>query len=519
MRSVLALLVLLALPAARGEGLENQIIVVANANQQESIELAAHYAKARGIATNRICLLDLPVSETMSRGFYEERLRNPLLAFLRKGGFIQQVQRSQGIVRPHESGWSTVRSDVRFVALIRGVPLRVADSHALLGQRAAVLLNTPMARNDAAVESELALALSTSYDIEGRVANFFYDQVRWADLGSGSKELLMVTRLDGPDAATVRRMIDDAVHAERHGLWGRAYFDTRGLRDTSYLIGDRWLREAAARVHRDGWSVVVDLNDQTWGMGFPMEHCALYMGWYAEKLSGPFARTNFAFARGAFAYHNHSGNAKTLRDTSIGWVAPLLAKGACCTMGATAEPYLTFTPNMQIFMDRWVSGLTFAESAYMALTALSWQTAIVGDPLYRPFARPMEQLGAEMERQGDPDLEWAWLQAANRLVLEGRLNIALALLRDRLHRTDSVVLRERLADLCLANELLDDAEKEYRLVVERAKTAETAFTAANKLTTLLRLTKRADAADQMAQSLRTRFPGSIYQGLAEAPPK
>ena len=38
----------------------------------------------------------------------------------------------------------------------------------------------------------------------------------------------MVSRLDGPDTKTVRRMIDDAVLVEEKGLRGVAYFDARG---------------------------------------------------------------------------------------------------------------------------------------------------------------------------------------------------------------------------------------------------------------------------------------------------
>jgi hypothetical protein len=41
---------------------------------------------------------------------------------------------------------------------------------------------------------------------------------------------------------------------------------------------------------------------------------------------------------------------------------------------------------LDLFYDRLVNGLTFAESAYASLRAVSWMTTIVGDPLYRPFS-------------------------------------------------------------------------------------------------------------------------------------
>jgi tetratricopeptide (TPR) repeat protein len=44
------------------------------------------------------------------------------------------------------------------------------------------------------------------------------------------------------------------------------------------------------------------------------------------------------------------------------------------------------TGHLDIFNDRLLHGFTLAESAYMAMRALSWMTVVVGDPLYRPYA-------------------------------------------------------------------------------------------------------------------------------------
>src|SRR5207247_11155568 len=54
--------------------------------------------------------------------------------------------------------------------------------------------------------------------------------------------ILMVTRLDGPTAAIARGLVDKAIQAETDGLWGRAYFDVRGLTNGSYKLGDDWIR-------------------------------------------------------------------------------------------------------------------------------------------------------------------------------------------------------------------------------------------------------------------------------------
>ena len=88
-----------------------------------------------------------------------------------------------------------------------------------------------------------------------------------------------------------------------------------------------------------------------------------------------------------------------LRSTNHYWCGPLLAKGATCTMGCVNEPYLSGTPNVAAFLARrFGGGYTFGEAAWAAQPVLSWQTTVVGDPLYRPFGKPAQTLHAEFAR-------------------------------------------------------------------------------------------------------------------------
>ncbi len=117
-----------------------------------------------------------------------------------------------------------------------------------------------------------------------------------------------------------------------------------------------------------------------------MNDCALYYGWYAGGVTGPFTDSGFAFTPGAVAVHIHSFSANTLRSPGANWVAPLLSKGAAASLGNVYEPYLQLTAHLDIFNDRLLHGFTFAESAYMSQRVLSWMNVAVGDPLYRPYA-------------------------------------------------------------------------------------------------------------------------------------
>jgi hypothetical protein len=131
--------------------------------------------------------------------------------------------------------------------------------------------------------------------------------------------------------------------------------------------------------------VIVDSFKDTLPTNYPMTEAALYFGWYVEHVNGPFLAGDFRFRRGAVAMHLHSFSAWHLRDPSRNWCAPLLARGACATIGNVYEPFLGMTHDLQIFMERLLDGHTLVEAAYMSAPGLSWMNVVIGDPLYRPF--------------------------------------------------------------------------------------------------------------------------------------
>ncbi|HTV76374.1 MAG TPA: TIGR03790 family protein, partial [Candidatus Baltobacteraceae bacterium] len=239
--------------------------------------------------------------------------------------------------------------------------------------------------------------------------------------------------------------------AERDGLWGRGYFDARGLdkSDTNYIEGDEWILGAAEISHELGFETTVDDKRETFPADFPMSSIALYCGWYDGNASGPFALPKVEFMPGAFAYHLHSYSAATLRSTTQNWCGPLLAKGATCTMGCVYEPYLDGTPNVAVFIARWMAGgFTFGEAAWAAQRYLSWQTTVVGDPLYRPFAKSPQLMHMELLRQHSPYLEWSYLRLVDLGLARGvRMDEVSSLLENLAATTNSAVLTEKLADL------------------------------------------------------------------------
>src|SRR5436309_32404 len=67
---------------AAGQG--DAVVVVYNSAMAESKELAFYYARRREVPTNQIFGLDLPATETMTRGEFHEQLEKPLLKALER---------------------------------------------------------------------------------------------------------------------------------------------------------------------------------------------------------------------------------------------------------------------------------------------------------------------------------------------------------------------------------------------------------------------------------------------------
>jgi len=198
-------------------------------------------------------------------------------------------------------------------------------------------------------------------------------------------------------------MIGDAVATEDSGLLGRAYVDGADHSSGALADGDKWLQGVVKDLRGVGIPTVYDQEGALLPSGFPMNDCALYYGWYAEGVTGPFVDPDFHFTPGAVAVHIYSFSASTLRSSQAAWVGPLLSKGAAASLGNVYEPYLQLTHHLDIFDNRLLHGFTFAESAYMSLRALSWMNVAVGDPLYRPYK---SWLQLESRRDGNKENDW-----------------------------------------------------------------------------------------------------------------
>ena len=432
--------------ALRGAESGESVVLIYNTRLPNSKDVADHYAARRSVPAGQIIGLDLPTGETMSRAQYRELLQKPLLNFLEQNRLFVYPPATDG---GDEKDVKPTAAKVRYAVLCYGVPLRIAEDPSW-PDPGAEKLPEPLRRNGAAVDSELCTlpVKNPSIPLAGPQANQLYGKVRpeWLNPTNG---LLLVARLDGPSMAVARALVDKALDAEINGLWGRAYFDLRGITEGEYKKGDDWIRAAAEITHRFGFETVVDDKPETFSAAFPMSQIALYAGWYDPNASGPFARPKVEFMPGAFAYHLQSFSANTLRTTTRNWCGPLLAAGATATMGCIDEPYLDGTPNIEVFFAHWLpGGFTFGEAAYACQRVLSWQTTVIGDPLYRPFGKVPRMQHEALEQRHSKLVEWADLRLVDEgLVLGTTPGEMLQYLQKPGVPEDSAVLAEKSADL------------------------------------------------------------------------
>jgi uncharacterized protein (TIGR03790 family) len=431
-----------------------EVVVVYNSRLPESKALAEYYASKRKVPKEQVFGFKLSTNEQISRADFRDDLQRPLAKKLEG----QKLWRIGSGELPGTNGQpvrvarKVVESKIRYVVLCYGVPLKILRDQELR-EAAEETLRPEFRRNEAAVDSELACLprMDQKPTLAGPFGNplFGVTNASWLHPTNG---VLIVTRLDAATPELARGLVDKALQAETDGLWGRAYFDLRNITDPAYKPGDDWIRNAAQISRLVGFDTIVDENSSVWPASFPMDHIAIYMGWYTETVAGPFTLPQVEFMPGAFAYHLHSYSAASLRTTTNNWVGPLLGKGATCTMGAVDEPYLGGTPEVGVFAGRWLYfGFTFGEAACAAQPVLSWQTTVVGDPLYRPFGKSPLQLQEELQHRKSKLLEWSTLRLVNLSLAGGanRVNLTLSL-EDNPTTKESAVLTAKLGDFYTA---------------------------------------------------------------------
>jgi len=341
-------------PSARGP---DGVLVVVNDEVPDSRRIGEEYVKARGIPGENLCRIRCPKGQSVSREVFERDIRQAIWRYLRDHDLNRKIS---------------------CIVLTFGVPLRIeADSD-----------DTdlpPARRRGASVDSELTL-LARDHPLEGALVNPYLHREETFD--STRFGFYLVTRLDGPTPGSVRDLIRNAMREEDQrtfGSRGFARFDMHPLEtalsrrfNDAIMSNYRFLRRQERLLGR------VPPPEQTllpYKRPGSCYNTFFYLGLGARE----YRPEVFSWVRGAVGVCLDPVTAPSMHDTTGSWVAAAVEGGLTATIGNVADPGADEYLSVAHLYRYLQAGFTWAEAAYMSIPYLSWQTVVVGDPLYAPL--------------------------------------------------------------------------------------------------------------------------------------
>jgi uncharacterized protein (TIGR03790 family) len=389
----------------------NEILVIANSEIPTSERIAQYYCQKRVIPADNLIFWPLGKNPdtSISRNDYDNKIARPLREILTSQKFAGKIKCLLTIYG--------VPITVQGRGQLEGQEEQLKKLNELIAQGKKVMdeLNAQPGNNtvekertqtklaqlqlladimsgketSAALDSELSMVLFDKYELYRWQINPLHMDLKIndpnVDLSVLRAKTLMVSRLDGPSEEIIKSLVDKAISAEKNGLKGIAYFDSRGILDhTQYGEYDQSLRDLGALTNsQTGLKVEQEQTDKL----FEPNSCpdtALYCGWYSLKKY----IDSFTFVDGAIGYHIASFEAVGLRDpNSSTWCPALLKHGITATLGPVAEPYLNSFPRPKEFFTELYRGYSLAEAYYRTNPFNSWMLVLIGDPLYKPFKK------------------------------------------------------------------------------------------------------------------------------------
>ena len=365
--------------------------MLSHPSAQDSEALAREYAAGRGIPSRNLVAISAPAGETVGREDFDRLLLGPLRRELAKRTSIRALVVMYGLPLKVMPRPLTLREEIRLKALqrtkTRGAAERRADPALAAVERE--IRGLDRGTEIAAVDSELTLLREEEFPLAGWIDNPLARRNAHRLLPRAAEEILMVSRLDGPEPGMVRRMMTDSLTVERGGLSGTACIDARwprpegGDRLTGYARYDFSLHRTIELLRGRNWPVIIDEQEGPFPEGLALR-TALYCGWYSL---GRYV-DSFVWQPGAVGYHIASAECETLKEKgSRVWCKRMIEEGITATLGPVAEPYVQAFPLPEEFFGLLSEGLTLVESYFHSLPHLSWRMVLIGDPLYRPFSR------------------------------------------------------------------------------------------------------------------------------------
>jgi uncharacterized protein (TIGR03790 family) len=325
----------------------DKVLVVANANNPQSVALAQYYMAARSVPSSNLVLLNwspIDTADWCNLSTYTTLIAQPVYD---KIGTLPEID---------------------YIVLCRNLPTRIVDKSFAFGS--------------SSVDSCLAIHSTTVQTNPYLNAPGRFSAARYG--------MRLVTRLDGWSWADAQALVDRSIRA----IPGNRFdmFPYNGIA-ASYRWWNDSMRNADALLKARGMNSTVDQKlDSTPLMGFATWGSN---GWpfFSQTNYGQVASfQQLTFLPGGIAETAVSTSGLYLRTPPTNkkaqsQIAQLIQRGVTGVKGYVAEPYLAAMARPDMLFDRYTRGYNLAESFYGASLFVGWKDIVIGDPLCSPFQR------------------------------------------------------------------------------------------------------------------------------------
>lgn len=256
----------------------DQILLIANSDVKESVEIAQYYCAKRQVPTSNILALKLGsmTSDEISRQNYDNLLAVPIrnkltdpniLGKIRclltiygvpiKVGPTAPLKDQQPLLYKLQEQLKQAKAKVQQIGKLsptNHTAQQKAYDDNLIADLQSQIDRINSKETNAAVDSELSMVLFGDYDKYRWQKNWLSLKMPYWDFKS-----LMVCRLDGPGEKIAKGLIDKALLAEKNGLKGTAYIDSGfGIdKEAAYKQFDEYLIQLAESIRfRNNFKVV-----------------------------------------------------------------------------------------------------------------------------------------------------------------------------------------------------------------------------------------------------------------------
>ncbi len=374
--------IVLEIAPTEGTPESKHVLVVCNINSNDSIKLTEYYARKRQVPPENVVQIDVPTTEEVVRGLYDNNIERPIRNAIKKA-----------------------KHRVDYIVLTRGIPFRVHDSW---GYSVDSLL----------VGMDKTFELSpANFPPQGegfmRHANPYFNSK--APFSSERFGIYLVTRLDGYSLDDAKRLVERSIKAKATRgpfLFDLApnRFDDPGGRESSGWHSGK-MEASSQDLASSGFETIIEdsaqVRKRNEDLSYNDKFLALdeglmgYVSWGSNDTSFDLETyRKLKFLSGSIAETYVSTSARTFIPTDDGQslIGDLIQNGVTGVKGYVSEPWTIALCRVDVLFDRYTKGYNLAESFYASSQLIKWKDMVIGDPLCRPYGRYREGMEPEQVR-------------------------------------------------------------------------------------------------------------------------